>query len=425
MAREFFGGWETGSFGAEGFTTNGGSIVESSADSHKDVNDNGGSFYYRGGTFTVPIYYQQNDHVRNLNEAWDRFHVFFEPGSESWDTTQWIFAQEGTALFAVGIRPSDRAIQLFRGDVATGTLLSTSIGGLVPQNRWVNIEIHYYCHATNGFCRVYVDDDGTYVTPAASYTGDTSAIAPIGFNSCGIRAGRDVRIDEYARNSISLLYDTGTGTAPVAGQTITGGTSGATAVITLVEGNATSGRLILEQWNGTEFVNNEVLTSATLTALVHDPYLINGFELNSFGVGAGFVIACRPNGSGNYSQLDGSDGNSVDNYALVNSAPPDIGTYVFSNTPNELDTYTLTDVPDTAGRINAVASWAYAAFDGTGVTKSQHVLRIGATDYSTPDMDLASSYAAQWKVWNTNPADSSRWTRLVINGTEAGFKVRA
>jgi hypothetical protein len=45
MAREFFGGWETGSFSAEGFTTNAGSIVESPADSHKDVNDNGGSFY--------------------------------------------------------------------------------------------------------------------------------------------------------------------------------------------------------------------------------------------------------------------------------------------------------------------------------------------------------------------------------------------
>lgn len=66
----------------------------------------------------------------------------------------------------------------------------------------------------------------------------------------------------------SLFYDNGSSSFTI-GETITGGTSGATATIIDIAGNSTSGMLYIDNVSGT-FANNEALTDgATGSALVN------------------------------------------------------------------------------------------------------------------------------------------------------------
>jgi hypothetical protein len=62
----------------------------------------------------------------------------------------------------------------------------------------------------------------------------------------------------------AMNYDAGTGgVAPSLGETITGGTSGATGVVVEVVGDDTSGTILMDTWNGTEFNNDENITGGT------------------------------------------------------------------------------------------------------------------------------------------------------------------
>lgn len=91
--------------------------------------------------------------------------------------------------------------------------------------------------------------------------------------------------DFYVPNSI--LYDGGSSLF-VAGETITGGTSGATAEIVVVQGDSTSGTLMLKSVSGV-FVDNEAITSASGSALANGA-LLGGKILGRNGDGLGMTI---------------------------------------------------------------------------------------------------------------------------------------
>jgi hypothetical protein len=59
------------------------------------------------------------------------------------------------------------------------------------------------------------------------------------------------------------------------------------------------------------------------------------------------VVTLRPNGNGDSSQFaSNSDGNSIDNYALVNESPtPSMTTYVGDATSGHTDLYAMDDIP--------------------------------------------------------------------------------
>lgn len=60
-----------------------------------------------------------------------------------------------------------------------------------------------------------------------------------------------------------MHFDTGTGSVPTIGETMTQGS--ATGDVLDYEGDAVSGILVLENWNGTEFTNNTTVTGGTST----------------------------------------------------------------------------------------------------------------------------------------------------------------
>ena len=136
------------------------------------------------------------------------------------------------------------------------------------------------------------------------------------------------------------------------------------------------------------------------------------------------VTVKLPNGNGNSSDLTGSDGNSTDNYLLVDEAPPDGGTtYVESGTEGDKDTYTFEDVSGTP-TVVGVSATVYGQRTQTGVKYVRVVARVNSTDYTGATEALPEGYSAIDTVFDENPDTSTAWTYTTFNGAEFGPEVR-
>lgn len=147
--------------------------------------------------------------------------------------------------------------------------------------------------------------------------------------------------------------------------------------------------------------------------------------VNTANLGPIEVQTLLPDGNGNYSQMTGSDGNSTDNYLLVDENPPNDGTdYVGSATEGTIDTYTfgnLTGTPTVKG--------AVLAMNATKVESAAKYMRgktrISSTDYNGTSKGLGqTTYALYEEVWDESPATSTAWTYTELNGAEFGVEVR-
>jgi hypothetical protein len=79
-------------------------------------------------------------------------------------------------------------------------------------------------------------------------------------NGSGIVVEKHATGETDPRPLTVMHYDGGSGTVPAIGNTITGGTSGATGVVVSVTGTATEAYIALETRNATAFTNNETLS---------------------------------------------------------------------------------------------------------------------------------------------------------------------
>lgn len=142
-----------------------------------------------------------------------------------------------------------------------------------------------------------------------------------------------------------------------------------------------------------------------------------------------FLGDCRvpilaPNGNGTYSQLVGSDGNSTDNYQLVDEIPPSTADYVGSATPGQRDTYQHTDLTTAAGQVLAVQPAALAFASDAGAASLKTVTRLASgTERLSAAQTLSAS--AQWicdPPQTTDPAGVP-WTITNVNNAEFGVEV--
>ncbi len=426
MSREFSGGWEAGNIVAEGFNGTGVSTLNSTAaDQHKDRDGNGGSYCLAGpgGLNGLRQIRQSTLNVRSLVECWDRIQCYIGTASGGAGRALILaFINGATELGSVNIDLSVGYIQIY---TSTATLAASSATGVFPYSRWFTLAVQFRLLDAGGLYNVYVDD-----TLVLTYSGDTKPGADTTFNTVGYvsQVGSTCRIDEYCRNSITMQYDNGVSGTPTAGQTVTGGTSGATAVITSVEGNAVSGVLVLQQWNGTAFQNNETITTpALLSAQVNAPdaNFVSGFEPNSTKPGEGYVVVSSPTGVGTTTQLTSSTGGA--NWDNANEIPPNSTDYNSSGTADQYDTYVMSDLPASAAFVISVVSWSYAQRDNAVINGFQHVVRTGGVDYYAPTTSqaLATSYATQFWSWNVNPGTLTSFSVAEVNAIEEGFRVRA
>jgi hypothetical protein len=132
-----------------------------------------------------------------------------------------------------------------------------------------------------------------------------------------------------------------------------------------------------------------------------------------------------PNGNGNSSVLVGSDGNSTDNYLLVDEAAPNSDTdYVESSTVNDKDTYTYEDLTATAGTVYGVQILPFARKTDAGVRTIKSVARHSTNEVDGPDQTLPAGYIYLPDIRQTKPGGGA-WTISELNASEFGAKVTA
>lgn len=178
---------------------------------------------------------------------------------------------------------------------------------------------------------------------------------------------------------------------------------------------------------GTKTVFDSIgLAIANVVAAVDDVYLLNGAgATNNDFLGDIKIETLYPNGNGNSSALTGSDGNSVDNYLLVDETPPNTSDYNGSATDNLTDTYTMGNLTTSAGTIYGAVFYAYAAKNDAGTKGGAIIVRSAGTDYEQTDNALATSYTYYKDILETDPATAAAWTITNINAVEAGWKTKA
>lgn len=132
-----------------------------------------------------------------------------------------------------------------------------------------------------------------------------------------------------------------------------------------------------------------------------------------------------PSGNGATSNLLGSDGNSTDNYQLVDEVPPNGDTdYVESGTVGEKDTYAYGDLSASTGTVFGIQLLPYARRTDAGARSICTIARLSATEVDGPNQPLGSAYTYRdlWDVREAKPGGGA-WTITDVNAAEFGVKV--
>lgn len=167
-------------------------------------------------------------------------------------------------------------------------------------------------------------------------------------------------------------------------------------------------------------------SSATNGTLVDDLYFLDTTGPAPYNdyMGDMKIETLVPNGNGNSSQLVGSDGNSVDNYALVDEIPASATDYAGSAVVGNKDTYALSNLVTSAGSVLAVLTSAFCFKSDAGAANIQVVERVGTTERESAAVALAAS-PGSWHDLGCNVLDptGAAWTITNVNAMEVGVKV--
>lgn len=132
-----------------------------------------------------------------------------------------------------------------------------------------------------------------------------------------------------------------------------------------------------------------------------------------------------PNGNGSASQFVGSDGNSVDNYLLVDELPASSTDYVASGSVGDRDLYTFTNLTIPSGSVHAVQMHALAAKTDTGAASLIPVTRLAGVEHEHPALGLGTVYAYGQSTIRTVDPSGNAWTVANVNAAEFGVEAGA
>lgn len=162
------------------------------------------------------------------------------------------------------------------------------------------------------------------------------------------------------------------------------------------------------------------------TMRIDDVYLCDDLGgVNDDYLGDVRVEAIFPNGNGNSSQFDGSDGNQVDNYLLVDEndpGPDDDTTYVQSADVGDKDTYAFGNLASSTGTVYGVQILPYARKTDAGSRSICTVARLSGTETDGPNQALSTTANYLFDMRETKPGGGS-WTISDVNSAEFGQKV--
>lgn len=210
-----------------------------------------------------------------------------------------------------------------------------------------------------------------------------------------------------------------------------------TGVVDSVAGNATlriNGVVVAQvtgantRNGGAGVVDKVILKSGTVTTSSNcywdDFYITNGNSLGDCR-----VDTLRPNATGASSAWLGSDGNSVDNWAMVDDMSTTTD-YVGSSTVGAKDLYEMSNVTVTTGTVYGIQTEFFAAKSDAGTApgpidiverKSDGTERVQAA--VAPAATLSTDYQwARGAIRETDPSGAA-WTIASVNSLQVGVQV--
>ena len=133
------------------------------------------------------------------------------------------------------------------------------------------------------------------------------------------------------------------------------------------------------------------------------------------------VETLRPNGNGAVNQWAGSDGDSADNWQLVDDPTVDNGSYVYSTTVGQQDLYTMGDLERTAGAIIGVTHAAQMIRTDSVTPRSVKLLNRRTAITAGPAVALGTGYRGVAQTWTYDPDVGGFGVpqRPTVNGTPA------
>lgn len=139
------------------------------------------------------------------------------------------------------------------------------------------------------------------------------------------------------------------------------------------------------------------------------------------------VQTVYPNGNGNSSVLVGSDGNSTDNYLLVDEAstPNDATDYVESSTPGDEDTYAYGNLSAASGSVHGIQIIPRARKTDAGTRSIVTVARHSGTEEDSAAMTLNTTWGYVGRDLRQTKPGGGAWSISDINAAEFGVKVNA
>ncbi len=168
-------------------------------------------------------------------------------------------------------------------------------------------------------------------------------------------------------------------------------------------------------------------TSASSTTQVFDDLVVWQDAVTTSPTFAGDlrVVTLYPDGTGTYGTIFvGSDGNTTNNYQLVDETLVDDTDYVLGNTVGGTkDSYTFGNPTSTPASVAAIQLVSSAKKDDIGNCNGKLFLRVSSTDYESTATQLTTSYAFYTNVWETNPNTAGAWNSTTLNALEGGPSV--
>jgi hypothetical protein len=174
---------------------------------------------------------------------------------------------------------------------------------------------------------------------------------------------------------------------------------------------------------GTNSTIDAISLPGAVNGIVDDFYVYDatGSAQNDFA-GDVTIRPLRPNGNGAASAWLGSDGNSTDNYLLVDEQPFNTTDYVASSTATDRDLYDLEDLIGSPAVIS-VQVLAYAAKSDAGTRSIKTAQRSsGGTVVTSSSVALSTTFTTLAGPIRTTDPDGSAWTASLVNTLQAGVE---
>ena len=158
-----------------------------------------------------------------------------------------------------------------------------------------------------------------------------------------------------------------------------------------------------------------------------DFYVANtsGTVNNDF-LGDSRIITLFPSGNGTTSDFVGSDGNSTDNYQLVDENPISTADYVESSGVGDVDLYTTDDMSITPLEIFGFQVASNTDKTDTGARTYSNLTRVSGVNYSGVAYSPSfGDYDVFTELWEENPNTAAAWQKSEIDNLEIGIKVES